>query len=181
MKLSMFYFAPIFALVMLLEGCVDWTEVKGYDGPPLAIEKLAFIDTHPWGCIGCLRGLVRVEDGRRERILPLDASVLEEYRDASVLEEYRRDSLGFKKEVGGIMLLPGEYQISGSFTGLKANTVNLTVTATLEAGHEYRFVGEWCSGLISIYKCRGYTSNIYFLDRTTGEVIAGKKWSTYLG
>ncbi len=181
MKLSIFYFAPIFALVMLLEGCVDWTDVKGYDGPPLAIEKLVVIKgLSAFGCRD-IRKLVRVDGGRTDRILPLDASVLEEYRDASVLEEYRRDSLGFKKELGRIMLLPGEYQIGGSFTGRKANTVNLTVTATLEAGHEYCFVGEWCSGIISLTKCKGYTSNIYFVDRTTGEVIGGRKWPTYLG
>jgi hypothetical protein len=169
MKLSIFHFAPIFALVMLLAGCgVTWTEVKGYDGPPLAIEKLAVIDNHPWGCVGCLRGLVRVEDGRRERILPLDASVL---------SEYRRDY----KELGLITLLPGEYQISGTHIPYKGSSASIAATVTLEAGHEYRFVSEWCSGIISLTKCKGYTSNIYFVDRTTGEVITGKKWSTYLG
>ena len=170
MKLSMFYIAPIFALVMLLEGCISWTEVKGYDGPPLAIEQLAVIDNHPWGCVQCLDGLVRVEDGRRERIFPFDPSVSSEYR-----REY--------KGLGLITLPPGEYQISGSYsyTGFKGITASLTVTVTLEAGHEYRFVGEWCSGTIPPYKCKGYTANIYFVDRTTGEVIGGKKWSTYLG
>jgi len=170
MKLSTFYFAPIFALVMLLEGCVNWTDVKGYDGPPLAIEELVVIKGFSFSC-EAIRQLVRVDGGRTDRILPLAASVLEEFRDASVLEEYRRDSLGFKKELGRIMLLPGEYQISGWFKARRSRwRADLTVTATLEAGHEYCFVGVRCGGIFE-----DYTSNIYFVDRTTGEVIAGKR------
>jgi hypothetical protein len=163
MKLSMLYIAPIFAAAMLLAGCINpKTEFKGYDGPTLANEELAIIDNEPWGCIGCFRPIALFfEDGKIGR--------------KKLYKENEQTT-----RIDPIKLLPGKYKIIGSHKGHKTKRVHLSAAVTLKAGHRYSFHEEWCSGLISLYDCKGYTSNLYFQDDTTGEVIARKKWSTYL-
>ena len=63
MKLSMFYFAPIFAVVMMLEACaLPTTEFKGYDGPPRTTDQLAVVRDH------LVTSVSRWEDGHFELI-----------------------------------------------------------------------------------------------------------------
>ena len=168
MKPSMFYIAPIVAVAVFLEGCgiVKEVDVKGYDGPPLAIEQLAGFDNSPWGCIWCLKRMVRMEDGRGKQIFPRDRIESGPWynMDGSVLNESGHKN----RRIGWIMLLPGEYLIAGSYRASKSTRADLTATVTLEAGHKYSFHDQ-----TTVWS---HMSNIYLADDTTGEVLAGQKW-----
>jgi hypothetical protein len=145
--------------ILFLSGCgLYWNyfgpELQLYDGPKRQVQEVATID-QGIGCWTCVR-LITSSD-QKDSIYTLSPEA-----EASVTSQPNK-----------ISLLPGQYEVSILYRGPKNSRGQWTGKVDLRAGHTYRVLNDYSSGLFS---GSGYpTAFVWMEDADTGDVVLGKK------